>query len=137
MRPKHPEHFVYHVMYLLSSYLVSCCSDSVNENLIPHFPQAFQFINSALSQHGKVLVQCNGGISRSPSFIVAYLMESRDMDFHSAYSFVQNKRFCINPNEGFKYQLKEYEPIFKAKRMMSQEDYHQHRTSKRHFQEAS
>lgn len=31
-----------------------------------------------------------------------------------AFSFVQSKRFCCNPNEGFMAQLREYEPIYKA-----------------------
>ncbi len=26
-----------------------------------------------------------------------------------------NRRFCINPNEHFKYQLREYEPILRAR----------------------
>lgn len=31
-----------------------------------------------------------------------------------AFSFVQSKRFCCNPNEGFMAQLREYEPIYRA-----------------------
>lgn len=27
---------------------------------------------------------------------------------------VQQRRFCINPNEGFMAQLREYEPIYQA-----------------------
>ncbi|KAJ3284566.1 hypothetical protein HK104_009874 [Borealophlyctis nickersoniae] len=101
-----PNDFVYHIIQV---------SDSPMQNLIPYFPDAKNFIDQALGEGGRVLVHCNGGISRSPAFVVAYVMESQRWDFTTAYSFVQNKRFCMNPNEGFKYQLKEYEPIFKAR----------------------
>ncbi|KAJ3028081.1 hypothetical protein HDV00_010681 [Rhizophlyctis rosea] len=90
-------------------------SDSPLQNLIPYFPDAKQYIDKALNEGGRVFVFCNGGISRSPAFVVAYVMESQRWDFKTAFSFVQNKRFCMNPNEGFKYQLAEYEPIFKAR----------------------
>ncbi|KAI9026943.1 protein-tyrosine phosphatase-like protein [Hyaloraphidium curvatum] len=90
-------------------------SDHPLENLIPHFPAARKFIDSARGSGGRVFVHCNGGISRSPAFVVAYVMESQRTDFQTAFNYVQNRRFCMNPNEGFKSQLKEYEPIFRAR----------------------
>ena len=97
IRPRFPEHFVYFEIEV---------SDSPNERLIPHFPAAKQFIDEALNGGGRVFVHCNGGISRSPAFVVAYVMETAKMDYQCAYTFVQNRRFCMNPNEGFKVQLK-------------------------------
>lgn len=38
--------------------------------------------------------------------------------FRDAFSLVQQRRFCINPNEGFMAQLKEFEPIYKAQRTL-------------------
>ena len=35
--------------------------------------------------------------------------------FRHALQHVQQRRFCINPNEGFTNQLSEYEPIYKAR----------------------
>ena len=124
IREMYPNEFIYHSI---------TCSDSPMENLIPHFPGAREFIDSCLKHCGKILVHCNGGISRSPSICIAYLMESQGMNFQSAYALVQNKRFCINPNEGFKYQLKEYEPIFLAKRQVSFEASLMKNDSKRPF----
>ncbi|KND02796.1 uncharacterized protein SPPG_01877 [Spizellomyces punctatus DAOM BR117] len=100
-----PDDFVYHVIEV---------SESPMQNLIPYFPDAKQFIDYALEQGGRVLVHCNSGISRSPSFVVAYVMMSQRWGFQESFTFVQNKRFCMNPNEGFKYQLKEFEPIWRA-----------------------
>ncbi|CAH1758332.1 23559_t:CDS:2 [Entrophospora sp. SA101] len=90
LRPRFPEHFKYFEIEV---------SDSPNERLIPHFPQAKAFIDNALLNNGKVFVHCNGGISRSPAFVVAYVMETTKMDYQHAYGFVQNRRFCMNPNE--------------------------------------
>ncbi|RHZ64538.1 hypothetical protein Glove_323g19 [Diversispora epigaea] len=106
LRPRFPDYFQYFEIEV---------SDHPNERLIPHFPQAKAFIDDALLNNGRVFVHCNGGISRSPAFVVAYVMETTKMDYQHAYSFVQNRRFCMNPNEGFKVQLKEYEPIYSAR----------------------
>ncbi|RUS21738.1 phosphatases II [Endogone sp. FLAS-F59071] len=114
LRVHYPEHL---------RYLSLEVSDSPFQNLIPYFPQAKSFIDEALHSGGKALVYCNGGISRSPAFVVAYVMETLSLDYDQAYQFVQNRRFCMNPNEAFKSQLKEYEPIYTARREVSHHPY--------------
>lgn len=81
-------------------------SDSNLQNLIQYFPSTSQYIHNVISQHGKVVVCCNGGMSRSPTFVIAYVMEIFKIDASQAYHFVQGRRLCINPNDGFKSQLK-------------------------------
>ncbi|KAJ3258928.1 hypothetical protein HDU77_002076 [Chytriomyces hyalinus] len=106
MRVVHPD-LVYHFINV---------SDSFSENLIPHFPAAREFLQQALANSShKVLVYCNNGMSRSPCFVIAYLMEILNWDFPTAYGYVQNRRFCISPNDNFKLQLKEYQPIHRAR----------------------
>lgn len=100
------QHFVF------QQFLVS---DSNLQNLIQYFPSTTTYIHNVISQGGKVVVCCNGGLSRSPTFVVAYVMEIFGIDASQAYHFVQGRRLCINPNDGFKSQLKEYEPIYKAR----------------------
>ncbi|KAF9924698.1 hypothetical protein FBU30_005391, partial [Linnemannia zychae] len=96
-------------------YLQLEISDAATQNLISLFPQVKQFIDQAiLCEDGKVLVNCMSGISRSPAFVVAYLMEATGMDYDVVYRYVQNKRFCMNPNPGFRHQLEEYGPIYTA-----------------------
>ncbi|KTG04285.1 hypothetical protein cypCar_00023141 [Cyprinus carpio] len=71
---------------------------------------------------GKVLVHGNAGISRSAALVIAYLMETFGVKYRDAFSHVQERRFCINPNVGFVHQLQEYEAIYLAKltiKMMS------------------
>lgn len=41
----------------------------------------------------------------------------------NAYNLVQARRFCINPNEGFVQQLREYEPIYRANESIAQCSY--------------
>ncbi|KAG9328956.1 hypothetical protein JZ751_009085 [Albula glossodonta] len=86
-------------------YLVLDIADNPVENIIRYFPMTKEFIDGSLQTGGKVLVHGNAGISR------------RD-----AFSHVQERRFCINPNVGFVHQLQEYEAIYLAKltiKMMS------------------
>ncbi|TPX53464.1 hypothetical protein SeMB42_g00766 [Synchytrium endobioticum] len=93
------------------------------QNLIPYFPDAKRFIEAAFAHNGRVFVHCNGGISRAPAFVVAYVMESQKWDYTTAFSYVQNKRFCMNPIEHFKLQLKEYEPIYNARENIASLNY--------------
>lgn len=55
-----------------------------------------------------VLVHCAGGVSRSASISIAYLMQSKRMSFQDAYLAVKKKRKCVKPNQNFVKQLKSY-----------------------------
>nr|XP_058943771.1 serine/threonine/tyrosine-interacting protein-like [Pocillopora verrucosa] len=63
---------------------------------------------------GKVLLHGNAGISRSAALMIAFIMETYGLNYRDAFHYVQQRRFCINPNEGFVQQLMEYEPIYLA-----------------------
>uniref|UniRef100_A0A8C5XPS4 Serine/threonine/tyrosine-interacting protein n=1 Tax=Microcebus murinus TaxID=30608 RepID=A0A8C5XPS4_MICMU len=88
----------------LFRYLVLDIADNPVENIIRFFPMV-----------GKVLVHGNAGISRSAAFVIAYIMETFGMKYREAFAYVQERRFCINPNIGFVHQLQEYEAIYLAK----------------------
>ena len=88
------------------TYLELEVEDENERNLIPLFPAAVRFIREALAQGGRVLVHCNTGIYRSPAFVVTYLMEEVGMPFLVAFQFVQNQRFCVNPNDGYRSALR-------------------------------
>ncbi|XP_026147476.1 serine/threonine/tyrosine-interacting protein isoform X2 [Mastacembelus armatus] len=118
-------------------YLVLDIADNPVENIIRYFPTTKEFIDNCLATGGKVLVHGNAGISRSAALVIAYLMETFGMKYRrcgcnpltlccvhtrDAFSHVQERRFCINPNVGFVHQLQEYEAIYLAKltiKMMS------------------
>ncbi|XP_071644717.1 serine/threonine/tyrosine-interacting protein B isoform X3 [Temnothorax longispinosus] len=109
IRPNFPNSF---------KYLVLEIADTITENIIQHFKKVKAFIDEALISGGRVLVHGNAGISRSAALVLAYVMETYELSQTRAYIMVQERRFCINPNEGFMTQLKEYEPIYQAEKTL-------------------
>jgi protein-tyrosine phosphatase len=65
-------------------------------------------IEDALTR-GAVLVNCAVGISRSPSFVIAYLMKTRGWTLEEAFVHVKRARPQIQPNDEFMAQLRVYE----------------------------
>lgn len=105
IRPNFPDHM---------KYLTLNIADTVMENIIPHFPVVKRFVDECLAAGGKVLIHGNAGISRSAALVLAYIMEKYGLSLKKAFAIVQQRRLCINPNEGFMTQLAEFEPIYKA-----------------------
>ncbi|XP_012278740.1 serine/threonine/tyrosine-interacting protein isoform X2 [Orussus abietinus] len=99
-------------------YLVLDIADTATENIIQHFQKVKAFIDEGLNSGGQVLVHGNAGISRSAALVLAYVMETYGLTQTQAYAIVQQRRFCINPNEGFMAQLREYEPIYQAQKTL-------------------
>ena len=91
----HPEEF---------TYLVFDIDDSLYQNIEEYFDKAYDFIEKI----EKVYVHCAAGISRSSSFVIAYLMRKNNWSFEKSYEYVQSKRDIICPNSNFVKQLKEY-----------------------------
>jgi hypothetical protein len=79
--------------------------DHDEENIYLHFNQVIDYIDSA----SKVYVHCQLGVSRSASFVIAYLMKTMNMGYTDSYNFVKKKRRGILPNNGFLKQLKLFE----------------------------
>ncbi|KAI8875460.1 phosphatases II [Backusella circina FSU 941] len=131
------EQRLFRTQHLSSNFIYQtvAITDSNLQNIIPFFGQTTQWIADALAQNGKVIACCSGGLSRSPTFVIAYIMETFGLEAIQAYHFVQNKRLCINPNDGFKSQLKEYEPIYKARQTNIQPPPPQQRIRRRSFPE--
>lgn len=101
-------------------YLVVNISDDSSENIIKHFPEVCAFLDSALSEGGRILMHGNAGISRSGALLIAYIMQRHNLSYTEALRLVQLRRFCVSPNEGFQAQLMEYEPIYRAHKMVTE-----------------
>jgi protein-tyrosine phosphatase len=58
----------------------------------------------------KIMVFCcsNAGVSRSASFVIAYMIREKGMSFDEAIAHVKKIRPCVFPNIGFTKQLQEY-----------------------------
>ncbi|XP_073465027.1 serine/threonine/tyrosine-interacting protein [Aquarana catesbeiana] len=109
-------------MFVFHRYLVLDIADNPIENIIRFFAMSKEFIDGCLQSGGKVLIHGNAGISRSAALVIAYIMETFGIKYRDAFTYVQERRFCINPNAGFVHQLQEYEAIYLAKltiKMMS------------------
>jgi len=73
-------------------YLVVTLADNFLETIIPKVRATKEFIDQCLGAGGKVLVHCNDGMSRAPSLVIAYLMETYGIDFKAALNHVQQRR---------------------------------------------
>lgn len=69
----------------------------------------FNEISKLIEKEDVVLINCVAGISRSPTFVIAYLMKYFGMTLHEAYNDVVEKRNIICPNIHFMECLLNYE----------------------------
>ncbi|CAF3759006.1 unnamed protein product [Rotaria sordida] len=92
-------------------YLRLPCHDSSYQNILQYFETTFEYIHQKLSMNKNILVHCQGGVSRSPSFIIGYLMKYHSKTFEQAHHIVKTKRAIVNPNLNFLGQLTQYEQL--------------------------
>lgn len=90
-------------------YIRIPCHDSTHQNILQYFETTFEYIRQQLAAPKNILVHCQGGVSRSPSFVIGYLMRHHSKTFNEAFDFVRSKRSIINPNLNFLGQLMQYE----------------------------
>ena len=69
----------------------------------------FDEISDLIHKQDVVLVNCVAGISRSASFVIAYLMKYYEMTLEDAFLYVRKRRNRICPNKKFMTYLYEYE----------------------------
>ena len=86
--------------------------DLPQENISLYFDQVADFIHHCLSNHGKIVVHCAMGISRSATCVIAYLIKYCGKDTFEAITFLRRKRGIINPNSGFLEQLRKFQLRF-------------------------
>lgn len=84
-------------------------SDNPTANAAKYFVESIKFIHESVSANKAILVHCMGGISRSTSMVIAYIMFTLNMPFQKAYDFVKSQHSKTNPNPGFVDQLKQFE----------------------------
>jgi len=82
--------------------------DTNETNIREHFEPALRFMHEALQNGSSILIHCYQGISRSATFVLAYMMKYKQMTLMDAL-MVASKRRYIYPNDGFLRQLIQYE----------------------------
>lgn len=111
--------------------------DNSDENIYEYLDKYADMIDILLNNNFKILVCCRMGVSRSATFIIAYIMKYKqdlikniniddDLDlldknclYHKAFRFVKQKRDCINPNIGFILDLYKYETYLKENNLIN------------------
>ncbi|XP_069577457.1 protein phosphatase Slingshot homolog 3 [Brachyistius frenatus] len=83
-------------------------------DLLPHWTDTYNFINTARENGQAVLVHCKMGVSRSASTVIAYAMKQQRWPLDMTLAFVRDRRSIIKPNEGFMKQLQTYNGILNA-----------------------
>jgi protein-tyrosine phosphatase len=82
---------------------------SHKHKIAKHFDLVADFINSHAKVGHNVLVHCAAGMSRSATLVVAYMLKYLNYrSVEKAISTIRKKRDIINPNEGFRQVLEEY-----------------------------
>ena len=51
----------------------------------------------------------NAGVSRSATVLLGYLMSTRRSTLEESMKILKEARPCVKPNEGFLYQLQDYQ----------------------------
>jgi len=89
--------------------------DVPQTNIALHFNEVVQFIEEGLENGGKVLVNCQMGVSRSSAAVLAYLMLRHSMTAVEALVEVRKHR-DVRPNDGFLRQLAELDNKLRRER---------------------
>jgi hypothetical protein len=99
------------------SYLPIHIWDMEGCDIAQHFDAVLAFIDSCSAEpQGRIIVHCRAGISRSSTFVLAYLMKKRLVDsLQSALQLVIGERPFVLPNPSFRDQLRAYEMALFAK----------------------
>ena len=91
------------------NYLTIPILDKPKANVMIYFEKTNEYIKNALENDGKVLVHWFAGISRSSTFVLAFLLGVKNMVLADAFKLLKEKRSKWDPNIGFMVQLKVYE----------------------------
>lgn len=83
--------------------------DIVNEDIVSHFPFAYNIISKAQQEGKNVYVHCQAGVSRSATIVISFLMKKYEINYEKALLMVKKSRRKVNPNCGFICQLELYE----------------------------
>lgn len=89
-------------------------ADDEYENIARYFPEICAFISENIA-HAPILIHCTAGISRSPTALAAYLLNTSIQNGSTSeivLRFIDSHR-PIFPNYGFQEQLKKYEIYLK------------------------
>ncbi|KAL9646419.1 hypothetical protein ABK040_006417 [Willaertia magna] len=92
----------------LYKYLKLGTGDTISDTIDSLFEKANEFIRNAKENNGRVIVNCNMGVSRSSTIVINFLMNYFNLSFEEALSHSKQQRSVVNPNQAFRSQLQKY-----------------------------
>lgn len=88
--------------------MMFCIEDNDNVSIRSMLDLACDFIHKGRTT-GNTLVHCVAGVSRSASFVIAYMIRELGYGYESALRVLRMARPICAPNRGFEKQLRDYE----------------------------
>jgi len=81
--------------------------DNGSSNLLEKIDNSYDFTMESQEPNNKLFVHCQLGQNRSPSFVIGFLMKSRNLTFYEAYTLLKEKRELIHPHKKYIEQLRQ------------------------------
>ena len=85
--------------------------NGAKEDLRPLFLLMIDFV-----EQGRTVLHCQQGVSRSATFVIAYVMWKNGFTFRHALDYVTKRRPVVSPNGGFMGQLLLWEALLRNSR---------------------
>lgn len=87
--------------------------DNCDTNITEYFSLVFKTIEQYQENREKVLIHCEKGMSRSSSFVIAWLLQEehnkgKQVSYQDVLRELVKKRSLISPNQGFAAQLRDF-----------------------------
>jgi hypothetical protein len=82
--------------------------DSADEDITQHFGPCFNVIEEARSSNASILVHCRKGVSRSPSIVLAYLIQYHHYTFSKGLRLLTSKRSIVSIRMSFLLAIEEF-----------------------------
>lgn len=93
--------------------LNDCEDDFIDDEMFEYWSK---FIHDRIERQETVLVHCQAGISRSVTFVIAYLIRYHAQTRDKALQTIRQVRCIAYPNDGYYGKLWEYEKYVKQQR---------------------
>lgn len=97
------------------AYFVFPIGDTPDQDIFSLFEKSYGLLDDNLKK-GNVLVNCNMGISRSTTIVMAYMMKKTGLSHIQCLEICRKYRGCCNPNPGFMDQLEDWHYHLKSLR---------------------
>jgi len=80
--------------------------DNGSSNLLAKLDDSYNFAMESQEHGNKLFVHCQLGQNRSASYVIGFLMKSKNLSFYEAYTLVKEKREMIHPHKKYIEQLR-------------------------------